>query len=179
MELAISKIMATPDLIAPARTRSLPTPCGNRPSRPPAIRVSKAVEFWPFSAFARAAWLNPLHWRITPAQLCAWRWILKKILEALLLLQQKEKQLTLCSKSCQTSCNIAFREALELAHNICSAFNERLRNFIDKISALELSAKSLEFGSFQVRKYYFIGHLQEAMMHDCYTRPLPAIRRIG
>jgi len=48
--------MATPLLIAPARLGYNPTPCGNRPSRPPASRVRSALEFWPFSAFARAAY---------------------------------------------------------------------------------------------------------------------------
>ena len=55
MESARSKTMATPLLIAPARLGYIPTPCGIRPTRPPASRVRNALEFWPFSAFARAA----------------------------------------------------------------------------------------------------------------------------
>ena len=88
LELAISNIMATLHLIAPARLSAKPTPCGNRPSRLPAGKaglpagkVRKIMDFWPFSVFARAARRKPLTLAITPARLCAWCILKKKELE--------------------------------------------------------------------------------------------------
>ena len=55
-------------LIAPARQRANPTPCGFRPSLLPAGKVRKIIALWPCSVFARAAWHNPLTLAITPAR---------------------------------------------------------------------------------------------------------------
>ena len=157
MEISRSKPMATPHLIAPARLGSMPTPCGIRPTRPPASRVSSALDFWPFSAFARAARLNPLHWRITPARLGAWILILKKVLG---MTSQSNVKITAGNngeQSCRKGKAGAFRNIMELAHNICLSHLERIRNLKDKIKDFANPSTYMDFGSFLVRKYYLIG----------------------
>ncbi len=156
MESAISKTMATPHLIAPAQQRSKPTPCGNRPTRPPASGASKIMEIWPFSVFARAAKHRPLTLAITPARPGAWSSRLKKEFERKSFLIKKTTGNN-GEQSCQISYAAAFRIIMELAHNICSMIMETFRNLKDKIKDLELSEPMIDYGSFLVRKYYFSG----------------------
>ena len=96
---ARSKTMGTPHLIAPARMRATPIPCGILPSRPPASRVRSALEFWPFSAFTRAAYTPAcLQLAITPTRLCAWDLIFRKDFECKSISNQKSrKQVTMAS----------------------------------------------------------------------------------
>ena len=60
-------------------------------------------------------------------------------------------------QSCRTSWFVAFRNTMELAHNICLSHLERYRNLKDKSKDFEWSAQFMEKEGFKVRKYYFIG----------------------
>lgn len=107
------------------------------------------------------------NWQITPARLSAWIWKLKKVLEMKSRSNEKITTGNNGEQSCRKGIDVAFRQIMELAHNICSMIVEKNRNLKDNIKDLERSAHFMENGSFLVRKYYFIGPAYESWLHDC------------
>jgi hypothetical protein len=97
------------------------------------------------------------NWRVTPARLCAWNWMLKKVLEMKSRYNEKKTTGNNGEQSCRNGNAGAFRNIMELAHNICLSHLERNRSLKDKIKDLELSSFYKRFGSFKLRKYYLIG----------------------
>ena len=60
-------------------------------------------------------------------------------------------------QSCRISGAAAFRNIMELAHNICSSHLDNYRNFKDKIMDLEWHTTFEDYARVKVRKYYSIG----------------------
>ena len=117
------------------------------------------MEIWPFSVFARPAWRNSLTLAITPARLCALSSWFRKKLESISFTVEGKPQVEMWSKSCHIFIAAAFKINMELAYNICFGFEEMFRNLKDKIKDIEESAQAMDFGSFQVRKYYYISRV--------------------
>ena len=107
------------------------------------------------------------NWRITPTRPCAWDLISKKVLE---MRSQSNEKITTGNngeQSCRKGNAGAFRNIMELAHNICLSHLERNRNLKDKIKDFERSAQFMDSSSFFVRKYYFSGPVYASWLHDC------------
>ena len=160
--------MATLHLIAPARQRAKPTPCGNRPTRLPAGKVSTINDLWPFSAFTRAACPQPcLQLAITPARLSAWSSLPGKVLEGKTINYENITTGNNSEQSCLEGNYTAFRNIMELAHNICLLVLDRIRNLKDKIKDFERSAESMDYGSFSSLQILFNWPRVRIVLHDC------------
>ena len=159
MESARSKTMATP-LTDHAQTASRRAPSLSDPpvsaSRQSSQQDHGVLAILCFRPRPLRSW-PVCNWRVTPARLCAWDLKLKKVLEMKSRYNQKKTTGNNGEQSCRTSWFIAFRNIMELAHNICSSHLDKYRIFKDKIKDFAISPNLMGFGCFLVRKYYLIG----------------------
>ena len=160
MESARSKTMATP-LTDHAQTASRRAPSLSDPPvsapRQSSQQDHGVLAILCFRPRPLRSW-PVCNWRITPARLSAWNLMLKKVHEKKWILNIKSKTAgNNGEQSCRKGKAGAFRNIMELAHNICLSHFERNGSFKDKIKDLELSSFYKRFGSFKLRKYYSIG----------------------
>jgi len=159
MESARSKTMATP-LTDHAQTASRRAPSLSDPPvsapRQSSQQDHGVLAILCFRPRPLRSW-PVCNWRVTPARLCAWNWKLKKVLEMKSRYNQKKTTGNNGEQSCRKGKAGAFRNIMELAHNICSSHSAKYRIFKDKIMDLEWHTTFEDYARVRVRKYYSIG----------------------